>query len=235
MSTPFTIADILAPHRGITAVIGSGGKSTLLTLGASALAKVGARVALATTTHMLPPAGMPLARNTTELDRALDTRGMAAIGELDPTTGKLSSPARGIDALAAHADYVLVEADGSKRLPLKAHAEWEPVIPERTARTILVVGAPGFGRAITEAVHRPELFCRLTGATPTDLATPELVARAIATEALVGEGSLVVINQVDALDGTRADDAHAFARELGRHIPVDVYAGSLLEDRLWRA
>lgn len=34
--------------------------------------------------------------------------------------------------LADAADYVIVEADGSKRLPLKAHASHEPVIPENT-------------------------------------------------------------------------------------------------------
>lgn len=235
MNTPVAIADILAPRRGITAVIGSGGKSTLLTRGASMLAEGGARVVLATTTHMLPPAGIRLARTVAELDRALDARGMAAIGELDPTSGKLSSPACGIDALTAHADYVLVEADGSKRLPLKAHAAWEPVIPERTARTVLVVGASGFMRPIAEAVHRPELFCHLTGAAPTDLAVPGLVARAIAAETLVRERDLVIVNQVDALDGTRVDDARAFARELGERVPVDVYIGSLREGRLWRA
>lgn len=235
MNTPVTIAEILASRRGITAVIGSGGKSTLLTRGATALAEGGARAVLATTTHMLPPAGVGLAHTIAELDRALDARGVAAIGELDPATGKLSSPACGIDELAAHADYVLVEADGSKRLPLKAHAAWEPVIPARAARTILVVGAAGFMRPIAEVVHRPELFCHLTGAAPTDLATPELVARAMAAEALVREGDLVIVNQVDALDGRRADDARSFARELGERDPAAVHVGSLREDRLWRA
>ncbi|MFR3878481.1 MAG: hypothetical protein ACLTYW_10430 [Collinsella sp.] len=48
---------------------------------------------------------------------------------MDPETGKLSAPAEPLNELAQRFDYVLAEADGSKRLPLKAHAAWEPVIP----------------------------------------------------------------------------------------------------------
>ncbi|MFR7669405.1 MAG: hypothetical protein ACLU0O_00050 [Collinsella sp.] len=57
-------------------------------------------------------------------------------GVLDPQTGKLSSPAEPLDHLAQRFDYVLAEADGSKRLPLKAHAAWEPVIPSGTANIV---------------------------------------------------------------------------------------------------
>ncbi len=64
---------------------------------------------------------------------------------------------------------MLVEADGSRRLPLKAHAPHEPVIPKEAGCVLCVVGAHGFDRPIREAVHRPEQFCTLTGARPTSL------------------------------------------------------------------
>ena len=73
-------------------------------------------------------------------------------------------------------DYVLAEADGSKRLPLKAHAAWEPVIPAATANVVWVVGASGLGKRVAEVVHRPKLFCERCGCEPTDAATPERVA-----------------------------------------------------------
>ena len=82
------------------------------------------------------------------------------------------------------ADYVLVEADGSRRLPLKAHAPHEPVIPPEAKRVLCVVGARGFGRPIREAVHRPEVFCALTGSKPGDTASPENVMQALAAEGL---------------------------------------------------
>ena len=151
MDTTWGIADLLARHRGIIAVVGSGGKSTLLTSGGRALSAQGARVVLATSTHMLPPSNMSLLDGVERLDAVLARDGIAAVGALDATTGKVAEPPCGIDALAAHADYVLVEADGSRCLPLKAHATWEPVIPARASLAVLVVGAEWL-----RATNRPD-------------------------------------------------------------------------------
>lgn len=232
MDTTWGIADLLARHRGIIAVVGSGGKSTLLASGGRALSARGARVVLATSTHMLPPSNMSLLDGTGRLDTALARDGIAAVGAFDATTGKVAEPPCGIDVLAAHADYVLVEADGSRCLPLKAHAAWEPVIPVHTSLTILVVGASGFDLPIVEAVHRPEVFCTLTRAKLEASATPELVARAIAAEGLVDANGLVIVNQAD--DDRAARQARSFAAELRRSCPASIYAGSLRTDRLQR-
>lgn len=91
--------------------------------------------------------------------------------------------------LAVLADYVIVEADGSKRLPLKAHAAHEPVIPPETSRTVCVVGLSGLGRRVAEVVHRPELF-----APPESVVTPELLAEVLNREALA---DIYYLNQTD--------------------------------------
>ena len=122
---------------------------------------------------------------------------------MDPQTGKLSSPAEPLDQLAQRFDYVLAEADGSKRLPLKAHAPWEPVVPACTAHVI-----SGLGKPINEAVHRPELFCERCGREPTDTATPERVAMVLNAELrmLNLNNARIMLNQVDTLsDPTMAD------------------------------
>lgn len=230
MSATLGIAELLEPHHGVVAVIGSGGKSTLLERAGRDLASRGARVALATSTHMLPPRGIALAAGIEELDAAIAREGIAAIGALDAATGKLSAPPCGIEALAGHADRVLVEADGSKRLPLKAHAAWEPVIPGHSTLTVLVVGASGFGKPIEKVAHRPEVFCELVGASPVHAATPDLVARAVAAEGLAGPHDLIIVNQVEDDDALRL--ARAFAAELARFRRGGVYAGSLRRDRL---
>ena len=137
---------------------------------------------------------------------------------MDPQTGKLSSPAAPLDQLAQRFDYVLAEADGSKRLPLKAHAAWEPVIPAATANVVWVVGASGLGKPINEAVHRPELFFERCGCEPTDIATPERVAQVLNAEmqALKLSTARVMLNQVDTLaDSTIAD---RFQAALGRPV-----------------
>jgi molybdenum cofactor cytidylyltransferase len=57
---------------------------------------------------------------------------------------------------------LLVEADGSRRLPLKAPAAHEPVIPDWVKTVVVVAGLSGLGKPLNhEWVHRPELFSRL--------------------------------------------------------------------------
>jgi len=60
-------------------------------------------------------------------------------------------------------DYILVEADGAKKRPIKAPASHEPVIPNNTSKTVGVIGLDSMKRKINdENVHRPELFCKIT-------------------------------------------------------------------------
>lgn len=221
------LASTLKIEPGITAIIGSGGKSTLLrTLGLE-LMRAGGRVLLCTTTHMFPVAGVPWDGSSRRLDAApwrpgafhapgctceacagLARGSICQAGVLNPETGKLSSPADPLDLLAQRFNYVLAEADGSKRLPLKAHAAWEPVIPAGTANVIWVVGASGLGKPVSEAVHRPELFCERCGYEPSDIATPERVAQVLNVELqMLSLGTArIMLNQVDTLaDPTMAD------------------------------
>lgn len=231
------LASALRIEPGITAIIGSGGKSTLLkTLGLE-LMRAGGRVLLCTTTRMFPVAGVPWDGSSRRLDAApwkpgalhvpgctceacagMSRGSICQAGVLDPETGKLSSPAEPLDQLAQRFDYVLAEADGSKRLPLKAHAAWEPVIPSGTANIVWIVGASGLDKPINEAVHRPELFCERCGCEPTDTATPERVAMVLNAELqmLNLDNTRIMLNQDDTLaDPTMAD---RFQAALGRPV-----------------
>ena len=210
---------LLEIERGITAVIGSGGKTSLLrALGE----ELPGRVILCTTTHILPFAGIPLytGASAEELAGLLAKERLVCTGR-SGAEGKLSAPALSMGELAGLADHVLAEADGSRRLPLKAHAPHEPVIPPESGQVICVVGASGFGRRIEEAVHRPEIFCRLTGAEPGGLATPALAARGIAREGLARR---VFVNQADGPEEWGM--AEEFARALAG-TGISVAGGSL--------
>jgi molybdenum cofactor cytidylyltransferase len=64
---------------------------------------------------------------------------------------------------AARGVPLLVEADGSRRLPLKAPAEHEPAIPAFANLAVVVVGLSGLGKPLDQAsVHRPERFAALS-------------------------------------------------------------------------
>ena len=93
-------------------------------------------------------------------------------GVLDPETGKLSSPAEALDQLAQRFDYVLAEADGSKRLPLKAHAAWEPVIPSGTATSPGSSALRGSASPSTKPSTAPSSFASVAAASPPTLPRP---------------------------------------------------------------
>ena len=262
---------------GVTSVVGSGGKTTLLRALADELAPRDERVILATTTHFLAFPGVPLVTGADEgeLGRALGRSGVVCVGSPVAGGGSDGTPARALQSpvqaqaqvqspareqmqspvqahivartcgvakalpklgpspipiarLARLADHVLVEADGSRRLPLKAHATHEPAVPDETARCVLVVGASGFGRAIVEVAHRPELFCKRAGCEPNAVATPELVAQVVAAETQSGAiaPDRIVVNQTE--EGERREEARTLARELARlGVQSPVLAGSI--------
>ncbi len=171
---------------GITAVIGSGGKTSLI---AALCRELPGTVIVCTSTHIFPAEGYPLV--TGKLEQLPADR--VCVGT-PAENGKLTAPAQSLAALAELADYVLVEADGSKGLPLKAHLDYEPVIPAETDQVIQVVGLSGMGKQISSAAHRPERYAEICGCIVEDIAIPERMAKVLNTEALADR---YVLNQAD--------------------------------------
>ena len=202
------LAELLHIRPGVTAVIGSGGKTTLLRTLGQELAGAGSRVLLCTTTKIFPFPDLPCARERAELDALASCRLLCAGTPLE--NGKLAASEVPIAELMARFDYVLVEADGSARLPLKAHAPHEPVIPPEANQTICLVGVSGFGQTIGEAAHRPERFAALAGVGAEDAATPENTARVLLAEGLADR---YVFNQADT------PERWEWARRCGEGLP----------------
>ena len=82
------------------------------------------------------------------------------------------------DQLFAHPaiDWVVVEADGSRMLPVKAPAEHEPVVPKQTTLLVVVAGIDALGGPLCEVAHRPERVSSITGVGIDDSLTPEALA-----------------------------------------------------------
>ena len=145
------ISPLLKIGRGVTALIGSGGKTTLMETLAEELRGVG-RVIMTTTTHIRRPEHCEV---LTDADEEAVRRALARARIICVTgrekDGKLCAPPLSMETLAALADYVIVEADGAKRLPLKAHAPHEPVIPACAQRVVLIAGSMPPQRALCAA------------------------------------------------------------------------------------
>lgn len=201
---------------GVTAVIGSGGKTTLLTALAHCLP---GHILLCTTTHFFPFPGIPLYTGSDASELHALFRKHAVICAGSPSeNGKLTASAIPLTRLAGLADYVLVEADGSRGLPLKAHAAWEPALPDCRSAVLLVAGASGFDRPINSVVHRPELFAARCGAFPEENASPERIAAVWRSEGLAHYP--ILVNQAEN------HAAYLAASRLARSLGCTVLAGS---------
>lgn len=209
------------PMRGSLSLVGGGGKSTLLLRLAQELSRTG-RVAALTTTHISRAQGEAVGRLLTEggaaeLERAFAESPAVCVaspaegGKLGPPGGELLRAARDL------ADWVLAEADGARRLPVKAPAGHEPVLLEG-GLVAAVAGLSALGRPLEEICHRPELAAEVLEVGRGAALTPRLLARLLTSERGqfkgVGEAHRfrVVLNQ--------ADDGAALA--LGRETAVEV-------------
>ena len=188
------LSEALRVQPGVTAIIGGGGKTTLMECLAAELSAQ-ARVIVCTTTHIYPEQNMPCLVSPTEaeVEAELARTRCVCVGSVSES-GKFSAPELPFRTLCAMADFVIVEADGAKRLPLKAHASHEPVIPPEANQTILVVGASGFGRPMRESVHRAPIAAQALGVDEDTVVSPELWAKFLNLEAL---HTRVLVNQAE--------------------------------------
>lgn len=211
------LAELLGIQPGVTAIIGGGGKTTLLRTLGEELAEEHT-VLLCTTTKIFPFASIPWADTMEKLAALQVEHRLLCAGTLVEATGKLTLPQIPMEELQAGFTYILVEADGSAGRPLKAHASHEPVIPPEANQTICVVGASGFGKRIADAAHRPERYAELAKVDMMAAATPETEAAVLLAEKFHDR---VFVNQAET------PETLAQAKALGGLLACPVCAGSL--------
>jgi molybdenum cofactor cytidylyltransferase len=183
---------------GFFAFVGAGGKTTAIFKLARQLS---APVIITTTTHLgadqvtladrhLMVGPRKQAHDLSEVMLAAD--GVIVVTGPATSDNRLTAPDRDtLDWLARytanHQIPFLVEADGSRRLPVKAPGLHEPVIPGWVDEVVVVTGLSGLGKPLTKDwVHRPECFEALSGLRSDETITTEALARVL----VAGEGGL---------------------------------------------
>lgn len=153
------LMDALALRRGdVVAFTGAGGKTSALARLASELAGAGWRVLATTTTRIgfhqlaLFPASCSYEQMGQALSAFLDERRAvfwySRIHE-DKVYG--IAPEQVTDLLdAVNADILLIEADGARRMPLKAPYTHEPVVPPSSTVIINIGGYSAYGQALDD-------------------------------------------------------------------------------------
>ncbi len=183
------------------------------------LAEAGHTVIVSTTTHIFPPENITTLTSAMAEDVrfVLKSEPLICLGT-PAEQGKLSAPKINVTEMESHADYVLLEADGAKRLPLKAPAEPEPVIPPETTLVIAVLGLDGIGKPVSEAAFRPERYAALIVKPESEPVTP-LDAALVLTHP-DGQRKNVAGTMRFCVLLNKADDAErsAFALELAREL-----------------
>lgn len=139
----------------IISLVGGGGKTSLIRRLAYEGVRQGMRVLVTTTTHMAMPTAYALYECSRErMERMLWQNRMVITGRAE-TNGKISGwEYLEIRPLCDLADLVLIEADGSKRLPLKVPAAHEPVIWAESDLILCVAGLSALDRPAGEVCFR---------------------------------------------------------------------------------
>jgi xanthine dehydrogenase accessory factor len=153
------LSDVLFPHACIS-VIGSGGKTSLIMRIAYEQRARDKRILIATTTHMyIPPHYGVFEPSIDQVKHMLDHEGIAIIGR-QSAHHKISWQGDAFfKKVAPYADLILIEADGSKRLPAKFPRADEPLLTPCTDAILVVSGLSALGQPAKKACHRWELAC----------------------------------------------------------------------------
>lgn len=240
-------------QREIVALVGGGGKSSIMYALAEELALSGAKVLLTTTTKIFLPAHgrvdrLIIASEPGILDQikqGLAPKDIVAFGSA-VHSGKLVGVAPDfIDSLAdlGIADYILVEADGAAGHPFKAPATHEPVVPQRTSTVLSIVGIDALGQPLDEEhCHRPEEISRISGLDMHQPVDAETMAKVMMSpyggrkNVPRGAGWLPVLNKIDSQDDV--PKAMEIARAFVSHGADQVVFASTLYQKLslkqWR-
>lgn len=227
----------------IVALVGAGGKTTAMFSCAAELRRAGGAAVITTTTRIFVPDASSELGPVVERDRdraMARTRAELAGGRI-PVVGtaitndaKLTGvPPSWVADLAGlpGVHCVLVESDGSARLPITAPREDEPVIPPSATVVVVVVGVDALGGRIEHVAHRPELLGELAELPRTATLDARAIARVMLdprgnTQGAPGHARVVaLINKAD--DERTIADARAIARALREIRAVRVVIASL--------
>ncbi len=204
--------------RDHLALVGGGGKTSLMFALAKILTQTGNGVLTTTTTkigHNEAKAAPSLVFQEVDLgwrdavDKCMRVSGYVFLGQNIVESTKVQGIDPGIADDLYHnrnINYLIVEADGSARRPLKAPAEHEPVIPDSVTKVVALLGLEALGRKLTPEVgFRIELIEKLTGLRQNQKIKPKHLSMIISEPQGLFKGApnsskrIVFLNKMDLL------------------------------------
>jgi len=206
------------------AVVGCGGKSSLVELLADRLREK--KVLISTTTKIYPPKmkDIMLCETLLQCEEHEARAGVQCMGLLNSASGKLEAlPDAFLTAIKSRYDIVLLEADGSRGLPCKGWLANEPVVPHYCTHTVGLITMGALGKAAGEStVHRLPEFFALTGVGEGRAITAAALEAMVCAPGGMFKNSAgkryVIVNQVE--DDATAAAALSFLRAIKEKFPA---------------
>src|ERR671920_2302176 len=213
----------------VAAFVGAGGKSGAILAVSGEFTQEGMKVLVAPTTKMLKSEADMIGPLVTSEDagdlrakteKALSEAPAVVVGSRMLSKNRVGGVDPGwVGDLARLADGALVEADGSRRRPIKGTADHEPAFPDTTTLVVAVANVHALGTPVDEEhAHRPEVFSDLTGVGPGQSITAGAFATALARGSLARvqptARTAALITGVEP--GRSMSDASVITRELWR-------------------
>jgi probable selenium-dependent hydroxylase accessory protein YqeC len=226
----------------LVALIGGGGKTNLMTKLTSELTNHKKKVLISTTTKIFAPEiperkKLVLTNDGNFIKNIKDVIShyqYAILGkEID--NRKLIGPEENIICKIKkeiQIDCIIVETDGSRGRSIKAHKDYEPVIPECSNIVIAIIGIDVIGRPINDInIHRSEIFCNLWNTKPESILTEEIASLALSNNRgyrkFIPNSSkyIVLINKVDSEE--RKSSAVKLSELLFEHGIRNIFFGDI--------
>jgi molybdenum cofactor cytidylyltransferase len=200
--------------KSTIAIVGSGGKTTALSLLAHQLAPSVAT----TTTHLglwqlteadrhitLPEDAIP---SNNPLQLASGVTLVTSLVDGDRLKGLNNRLVYWLHEISQSSNIpMLIEADGSRQKPLKAPAAHEPVIPPFANLVLVVAGMSGLGKPLLkDHIHRPEIFASLSDLEIGQEVTAQAIVRVLTHPngglkgIPAGARKVAILNQADSPD-----------------------------------
>jgi probable selenium-dependent hydroxylase accessory protein YqeC len=207
-------------EKELISLVGAGGKTTLMFRLAKELLGTGKKVVTTTTTKIAEPTHEDTPCLFVDPDPAktlrwvrdhLDRYQHLTLASKRLESGKLQGISTDlvIDLWeGVLIDYLVIEADGAARRPVKAPREKEPVIATNTTLVIAILGLDGVDATLSEEnVFQPEQFSKITGIPVGAQISPEAMARVMTHPEGLFKGTppqaraIAFLNKVDVVRG----------------------------------
>lgn len=208
--------------REHAALVGGGGKTTLMFALAEELTRNGKRVITSTTTKVWHREALQYEKVLlvgedadwkNKAREGLSREGTLFVGRSILDSGKVEGISSSLADEVYHdlnVHYLLVEADGSAGHPLKAPAEHEPVIPSSVTMVVAMMGLEAMSARLDEATaFRVEHVRNVTGLEPGGILTPSALAKVFFHPAGLFKGTpdsakrVVLLNKADLIRDER--------------------------------